>query len=143
MNDTGKFAESISVGYITPLNILINLFVNDGVKSKIYRKNLLHSKYSHIGKPLTPGVAIGPHLKFGFVGVVDFFCSNSQESNIILYDDAYDEKNIPWIEGAMNVKIKAEIIINQGQKIKKFTYTFRMRDGSEVVKELFKRIQLN
>ena len=52
MNETGKFAESLSLGYITPLNILINLFINDGMKGKVYRKNLLHSKYSHIGKKL-------------------------------------------------------------------------------------------
>ena len=52
MNETGKFAESLSLGYITPLNILINLFINDGMKGKVYRKNLLHSKYSHIGTKL-------------------------------------------------------------------------------------------
>ena len=82
-------------------------------------------------------------MKYGFITVVDFFCSNSEESNIILYDEAYDEKNIPWIEGALKVKIKAEIVINKGQKIKKFTYTFKMMNGSEVVKELFKQIGLN
>jgi hypothetical protein len=76
------------------------------------------------------------------MAVINFFCSNSEESNIILYDEAYDEKNIPWIEGALNVKIKAEIVINKGQKIKKFTYTFRMKDGSEEVKELFKQVGL-
>ena len=76
------------------------------------------------------------------MAVIDFFCSNSEESNIVLYDEAYDEKNIPWIEGAVNVKIKAEIMISKGQKIKKFTYTFRMDDGSEQVKELFKQVGL-
>ena len=76
------------------------------------------------------------------MAVIDFFCSNSEESNIILYDEAYDEKNIPWIEGALKVKIKAEIVINKGQKIKKFTYTFQMKDGSEEVKELFKQVGL-
>lgn len=50
INETGKFAESIILGYITPLNIVINLFINDGIKNKVYRKNLLHDKYSHIGK---------------------------------------------------------------------------------------------
>lgn len=50
MKESGKFAESICIGYITPLNILINIFINDGIKSKIYRKNLLHDKYSHLGK---------------------------------------------------------------------------------------------
>ena len=59
-----------------------------------------------------------------------------------MYDEAYDEKNIPWIEGALNVKIKAEIVINKGVKIKKFTYTFKMLNGSEVVKELFKQVDL-
>lgn len=49
LDETGEFAESISLGYITPLNILINVFINDGIKSKNYRKNLLHQKYSHIG----------------------------------------------------------------------------------------------
>lgn len=74
------------------------------------------------------------------MSILDFFCSNSEESNIILYDEAYDEKNIPWIENAQNVKIKAEIIINGDQRIKKFTYTFKMIDGTEEVKELFKQV---
>lgn len=72
--------------------------------------------------------------------MLDFFCSNSDESNIILYDDAYDEKNIPWIENAQNVKIKAEIIINGEERLKKFTYTFKMIDGREEIKELYKDV---
>lgn len=49
MKESGKFAEALCLGYITPINILINIFINDGMKSKAFRKNLLHSKFSHIG----------------------------------------------------------------------------------------------
>lgn len=83
---------------------------------------------------------MGKHPKYGFVCVIDFFCSNSEESNIILYDEAYDEKNIPWPENAKNVKIKAEIVIQSNKKIKKFTYTFTLMDGREIVKELDKEV---
>ena len=50
MNESGKFAEALCLGYVTPINVLVNMFINDGMGSKAFRKNLLSDKFSHIGR---------------------------------------------------------------------------------------------
>lgn len=62
-NDIG---ENINFGRHTPREIVIALLIDDGVKSRGHRKNILQSKFAFIG------TASGMHAKHGVMTVVDF-----------------------------------------------------------------------
>ena len=65
-------AENIDFGNSTPMDILFNLLIDEGVKGVGHRKNLLHPELTHIG------VAIGPHPKYGIMCVQDFAASSTR-----------------------------------------------------------------
>ena len=59
-------AENCSYGYSEALDIVINLLIDDGIKSLGHRKNILNESYSSVG------VAIRPHKEYGENCVIDF-----------------------------------------------------------------------
>lgn len=65
-------AENIDFGNSTPLDILFNLLIDEGVKGVGHRKNLLHPNLTHIG------VAIGPHPTYGVMCVQDFAANSTR-----------------------------------------------------------------
>ncbi|KAJ9460649.1 hypothetical protein DIPPA_26681 [Diplonema papillatum] len=62
----GAHAESISLGRQTPVDIVCNLIVNDGVDSKVDRLNLFNPQFSFVG------VACAPHALHKFVCIVEY-----------------------------------------------------------------------
>jgi uncharacterized protein YkwD len=58
--------ENISYGYEDPLEILVQLLVDDGVSSRGHRENILNAAFGRVG------VSIGPHDKWHFMCVIDF-----------------------------------------------------------------------
>ena len=58
--------ECISYGFNDPQYILIQLLVDDGVKSRGHRDAILDPKYTKLG------VSCGPHIKFDHMCVLDF-----------------------------------------------------------------------
>jgi uncharacterized protein YkwD len=58
--------ENISYGYDDPLEILVQLLVDDGVASRGHRENILNAAFGRVG------VSIGPHDKWRSMCVIDF-----------------------------------------------------------------------
>lgn len=58
--------ENINFGRYTPREIVIGFLIDDGVKSRGHRKNILKPAFSFIG------TASGTHAKHGVMTVVDF-----------------------------------------------------------------------
>lgn len=62
----GGYGENISYGQHTARGIVLNLVIDDGVRSRGHRKNIFNSKFS------VAGVAVGPHARYGTVCTTDF-----------------------------------------------------------------------
>ena len=63
---SGTIGENISYGPETAREIVIQLLIDDGVKSRGHRRNILESQYVYVG------VAVGPHKTFTTMCVMDF-----------------------------------------------------------------------
>ena len=61
-----RIAENIAYGNSSARQVVIFLLIDDGVKSRGHRKNLLHSAYK------TVGVSCGKHPVYGTMCVMDF-----------------------------------------------------------------------
>lgn len=59
-------SENVGLGFYSPLDNLIGLLIDDGVKDLGHRKAILASSYNSVG------VAIGIHKKFVYGCVMDF-----------------------------------------------------------------------
>ena len=62
----GVTAESIDFGFKIPENIILNLLIDDGVKNRYQRYNLLNDKFKYIG------IGAGPHIKYGSCIVIGY-----------------------------------------------------------------------
>ena len=74
-----SFSENIDFGGSTGIEVIVNLLVDDGVKSRTHRDNLFSDKYEYYG------VAVFEHPEFDYCTVIDYF------GDIISYKDP--EKN--------------------------------------------------
>lgn len=61
-----KLGENISYGMPTATDVIVQLLVDDGVKGRGHRKNILDPGYA------TVGVACGPHKRYRTMCVTDF-----------------------------------------------------------------------
>ena len=62
----GSMAENCSYGYSDPLEIVLQLLIDEGVASLGHRKSILSTSYSFVG------VSIQPHAAYGYNCVQDF-----------------------------------------------------------------------
>lgn len=62
----GYLAENIHYGDPEPRYIVISLLIDDGVRSRVHRKNILSDDFNYIG------IAIGDHKIYGSVCVVNY-----------------------------------------------------------------------
>lgn len=79
--------ENINFGRVTPRAIVISMLVDDGVKSRGHRKNILQSKFAFIG------TASGTHSKHDIMTVVVF---------ADYYHDFFQSKNVASSNGKSN-----------------------------------------
>jgi len=63
---SGFFAENIHYGDIEPRFAIISLLIDDGVRSRGHRKNLLNPEYKYTG------IATGKHKEFGGICVINY-----------------------------------------------------------------------
>lgn len=60
------YGENCSYGFSDALNIVMQLLIDEGIKDKGHRKNILHKMYTHAG------VAIAPHKRYTNHCVIDY-----------------------------------------------------------------------
>ena len=131
VKEGGLYAENISFGVVNPINIINQFMVSDGITHRIHRTNLLNPRFTHVG------VAMGPHKDYGFVCVLQFYGPKTGEKSTLidLYDEAYDPKIIPKVEGSKSVNITVQTQIVGNVRHKKFIYKFALINGGEVIEE--------
>ncbi|MGZ4089608.1 MAG: CAP domain-containing protein [Bacteroidia bacterium] len=59
--------ETVSYGEKDARAIVIQLLIDDGVRGRGHRKNILEPKYTHTG------IAAGPHLRYEYMCTIDFY----------------------------------------------------------------------
>jgi hypothetical protein len=72
-NFSGYFAENIHYGDIEPRFIVISLLIDDGVRSRGHRKNLLNPEFNRTG------IAIGKHKEYGGLCVINYASQYSEK----------------------------------------------------------------
>lgn len=59
--------ENIAYGEKTAIEIVVQLLIDDGVKNRGHRKNILEIKYTHCG------ISFGEHQKYRHMCTIDFY----------------------------------------------------------------------
>jgi uncharacterized protein YkwD len=60
------YGENLAVGCITPMEVMLQLLIDDGSKSRGHRNNVLNPDFNYLG------CFTGDHKNFGKVTVVDY-----------------------------------------------------------------------
>lgn len=60
------YGESISVGCISALEVMLQLLIDDGSKSRSHRNNILNPEFNYLG------CFTGDHKNFDKVTVIDY-----------------------------------------------------------------------
>lgn len=89
----GSCGENIDLGSKRGLNCLLSFIIDDGVKSRSHRKNLMNEKSRIIG------IAMGPHREYEVVLVVNLV-HNLREKNKPLYDITNYKYQFPEISNS-------------------------------------------
>ena len=145
----GITAESIDFGFKIPENIILNLLIDDGVKNRYQRYNLLNDQFKYIG------ISAGPHTKYGICVVIGYAMNiralGTEPKNMSEFIQEYikntmDKKtkiNNPFQEeepDAPDNTISVKIIKNKkliGGKFKKITKKiFYLDNGAQHIVEI-------
>lgn len=123
-NDTGSMAENISFGWNDPKQIVYQMIIDDGVKTRGHRANFFSTMFTEVG------IAMGQHKTYNYCCVFDLFGKSS------IQDKALEQYEIPkekWPKDAVSLTKHLEMKIKDGKKLIKLTYEFKLTSG-EVTK---------
>lgn len=104
----GSCGENIDLGSKRGLNCLLSFIIDDGVKSRSHRKNLLNEKCRILG------IAMGPHREYEVILVVNFV-HNLREKNKPLYEISTYKYQFPEISNPTEGDKKPKKIKNKYQ----------------------------
>ena len=133
IKEPGTIAENISFGWDDPKEIVLQLLIDDGVKNRCHRTNLLGSQFDQIG------VAIGAHSEYKWCCVIDMYAKKDEsDANF----EKYKMDNENWPEDAISLEKKIEIKTEGNLRRIKLCYVFDFEGGLQVnrVKEFLEDV---
>ena len=130
LNKSGIMGENLSFGNNKAINIVCQIIIDDGVKSRGHRKNLFEERYSHFG------VSCGYHKVYGTATVFNFLGPNSNNNDNL---DKYEIDRAEWPEKAVQVEQRCKIETLHDRKKIYLAYQFTLENGEKVQK--FKEIE--
>lgn len=124
-DEQGAISENVSFGWGNARDIVLQMIIDDGVKSRGHRNNLFGSNFKKIG------IASGDHKTYQHCTVMEFFGQGGQKN---LSFEKYQIDKDEWPENAVSLQkhIESKTINEQTTII--LTYTFTLSNG-EVVKK--------
>ena len=125
LEKTGIMAENISFGMNRSLDIISQMLVDDGVKSRGHRKNFFNEKFSEIG------ISTGEHSIYGTCGIFNFFGDGGDTEIFKTYFIEKDE----WPKDAVSVEQKCKVGTLDGVRKVCLEYVFKLENGKEVLKK--------
>lgn len=121
----GGLAENISFGWSNAIDIILQMIIDDGVKSRGHCKNLFAEHFNFIG------IFSGYHKVFEHCTVIEFF--GEPVNNEYYFDKYYIDKE-NWPQNAVSLQKHIEIKTEDDVKIIRLTYTFKLDNNKEVKK---------
>ena len=125
INETGAIAENVSFGWADAKEVVLQLIIDDGVKTRGHRRNIYESNFDKVG------VAAGPHQTYQHCCVIDFH-GKAKESEVSF--DKYQIDKDEWPENAVSLQKHLEVKTENNVKTVKLTYEFVLADGSKITK---------
>jgi hypothetical protein len=125
ITETGAIAENVSFGWSDPQEIVFQLIIDDGVKTRGHRRNIYEGAFDKVG------IASGSHKGYQHCCVIDFH-GRAKDSEVSFSKYQIDEDEFP--EGATSVQKHLEVKTENNVKTVKLTYVFTLADGSKITK---------
>ena len=122
----GEIGENLNFGCNTGKEVVIQMLIDDGVKKRGHRLNLLNSDYNEFG------VSCKEHTIYEVCSSIVFFGPSKLNENIF---DKYVIKESQWPKDCLSLRKYVEVRTVQGIKIIKVKYVFKMEEGKDVVVE--------
>ena len=121
----GGLAENISFGWSNAIDIVLQMIIDDGVKSRGHCKNLFAEHFNFIG------VFSGDHKVLEHCSVIEFF--GEPVNNEYYFDKYYIDKD-NWPQNAVSLQKHIEIKTEEDIKIITLTYIFKLDNNKEIKK---------
>ena len=122
IKEPGTIAENISFGWDDAKEIVLQLVIDDGVKNRCHRINLLGSQFDQIG------VAVGLHSEYKWCCVIDMYAKRDEsDANF----EKYKMENEEWPENAISLEKKIEIKTEGNLRRVKLCYVFGFEGGKQ------------
>ena len=118
-NGSGSMAENVSFGWKEPRHVILQMVVDDGVKTRGHRLNFFSTMFTHVG------IALARHKTYSYCCVFDLFGKSSVQ------DKTFEKYEIPrdkWPKDAVSLQKHLEMKIKDGKKFIKLTYEFTLPD---------------
>ncbi len=125
IQEKGGIAENISFGWGDARDIVVQMVVDDGVKSRGHRKNIFSKNYVKIG------ISSGKHKTYQHCTVMEFF-GEPEKSKVNFENYQIDKEE--WPEKAVSLQKHIESKTVNDKKTITLTYTFTLEDGSTIKK---------
>ena len=123
--ETGALAENVSFGWADPREVVFQLIIDDGVKTRGHRRNIYDGTFDKVG------VSAGPHKGYQHCCVIDFH-GKAKESEVSF--DKYQIESEEWPADATSLQKHLEVKTENNVKTIKLTYVFTLTNGSQVTK---------
>lgn len=118
--ESGSMAENVSFGWKDPAQIVLQMLIDDGVKSRGHRKNFLSPTFTEVG------IALSTHKIYNHCCVFDLFGKSQAQDKTF---DKYEIDKSKWPENAVSLQKHLEMKVKDGKKTVKLTYEFKLQDG--------------
>lgn len=125
MGEMGMMAENLSFGWKDPKEVVMQMVIDDGIKTRGHRSSLFSTEFSHFG------VASGPHKLYHHMTVVNFYGVASTDESAF---SGYQIDRSEWPEGAKNVVKNVEVLTQDDTRTVRIRFEFLMPDGKKVLK---------
>ena len=126
IEDVGQVSENVSFGWADPKEIVLQLIIDDGVKSRGHRKNIFDEKFTKVG------LSVGPHKVYMHCSVIIFHGNSVHDGEVEF--DKYMISDEEWPENAISLKKHINTYTQDNQKVIVIVFVFTLSDGETVTK---------
>lgn len=123
ITENGILEESISFGWCTPKDIVLQFIVDDGETGRVNRRKIFSEKFSKIG------VACGIHKMHHFCCVLDFF-GTKETPQVDLSNYQLSEQEYP--DNAVSYNRRVSLTKHPDHAVVTMEYVFTLHDGQTV-----------
>lgn len=84
----GAIAENLDFGFKIPINIIMNMIIDDGDENRYQRQNLFYPDFKYVG------IGVGPHRDYGTCVVIEYAYNIREKGTPYINVDQFIKRNI-------------------------------------------------